>query len=271
VLGPLFLAIAAVVPAPAVVEVTAPPVVVARIPRPVLAASFGSAGRVLLLEDDRLSLWKLTSDGLARQAELPVPAPVERTRCPGGLIRAAPGSPDVWALRSGWPEALLFAYEDGGNGTTWVAKGGAEALPWPSVPNGLRFRPGTNVLQGAVEGLPGGSFLTLSADGALAVDADDLLHHPDAGPAVRVGSAVARPWADVAVAAAPSLAPPDSLIALPLPLSTVAPTVLAHIDGSIRALAALTEKDAATLLAVVQSADESYQVLRIDLRRHAAP
>jgi hypothetical protein len=280
VLGAMFLAMAAAAapsPAhelptpPAVVEVVAPPLVVARIPRPVLGISFALAGRVLLLEDDRISLWKLTPDGLTRRGELPAPTPVERTRRPGGLIRAAATSPDFWVLRSGWTEALLFAYEDGANGITWVPKGGAEALPWPSAPSGLRFRPGTNVFQGAVEGLSTVALLALSSDGALGVDADNVLRHSDGGPAVRVGSAVARPWADVAVAAAPALSPPDSLIALPLPLSSAAPMPLAPFDGSIRAVATLTEKDTAVVLVVIQGTDGSHQVLRLDLRRHNGP
>jgi hypothetical protein len=272
VLGPVFLMMAAAAAPAPVVEAVAPPAVVARLPRPVLALAFAAPGRGLLLEDDRISRWKLTADGLARQAEQPAPAPNERTRRPGGVIRASAGAPDFWVLRSGWPEALLFAYEEGAHGITWIAKGGALALPWPEATNGLRFRPGTNVLEGVVEGLPGTSFLALSADGALGVDAEGVLHHPDGGPALRVGSAVARPWTDVALATAPVFGPVDSLLAIPLPLSpgAVAKTV-ASVDGAIQALATFVEKDSAVVLVGVRATDATYQVLRIDLRRRTAP
>jgi hypothetical protein len=277
VLAPILLAIAAATAPPAAapgpgptLEASGPPSVVARLARPVLAMAFASSDRVLLLEDDRVSFWKLNADSLSHQGEVLAPAPVERTRRPGGLLRVAAGTPDFWVLRTGWPEALLFTYQDG-DGGVWVTKGGAEAIPWPLAPNGLRFRPGTNVIEGTIDGLTGSSFLALSADGAVAVDADNLLHHPDGGVPLRVGAAAARPWADVALTASPTLSPPDSLLAIRLPLSAETPaTTLARLDGRVEALTTFVEKDQAVVLVAIETPESSHVILRLDVRRHAA-
>jgi hypothetical protein len=278
VLGPLLLAMAAAVAAShartppceaPTIEAGAAPMVLARFPRPVLAIAFASATRVLLLEDDRVSLWRLTAGGLSWEAERLAPAPVERTRRPGGLIRAAAGTPDFWVLRSGWPEALLFTYEDRPDGIALTSDSGAEALPWPAATNGLRFRPGTNLIDGVLEGLGASPYVALSADGTIAVDADNLLRRPGGGAPLRVGSAVARPWSDFLVASSPTTRAPDSLVAVALAEpDTAAP--LAGVEGLIRAIATSTEKDAAVLLASVDAGD-SHLVMRLDLKRRLRP
>src|SRR5258708_37885577 len=69
----------------------------------------------------------------------------------------ATGGGLVWAVTSRSPRASLFPVEEGGRrlGERVVA----DALPWPGSPGGLRFRPGTNLLEGTLDGLGAGPFL----------------------------------------------------------------------------------------------------------------
>src|SRR4029077_20458668 len=62
-----------------------------------------------------------------------------------------------WALTSRSPRALLFAVEDG----RLVERQEAAALPWPGCPSGLRYRAGTNLIEGAIAGVPAGPYLGL--------------------------------------------------------------------------------------------------------------
>jgi len=117
--------------AAAVAAAPAEPVVLGRLERPVLALAYAGPAHVLVLEEDRLSLWR-TTPAVALEATLETAAPAERVRHPGGLIHAPEGEGGGWVHRSGWPEALLVSAEGG----TLAVVSTAAALPWPGAPAG---------------------------------------------------------------------------------------------------------------------------------------
>ena len=248
------------------------PVVLARLERPVLALAALGPMHVLLLEDDRLSVWRLTPSALVHEGEAMGPA-TERVRWPGGLIHAPAGEDSAWVLRSGWAEAQLVGREDGGLGLS--IRSPAVALPWTGAPaGGVRFRAGTSLVEGSLEGLGDGPYLALAPEGGAAVDADGRLRLPplpegaSGDEAMRVGSAVVHPWPDLVVASSPAPAAPDALVIVRV--GAAGPRVEASlpIEGRVRALVSLTTPGAATLLVAVDDGAGA-RIERIEIPRAA--
>lgn len=245
------------------------PTVVARLAGSVLALSFAPDDHVVVLESDSVSFWKLTANTLIRQAEWTPPAVPDRVRRPGGLIHGDATAPDFWILRSGWAEAQLLTVENLRSNPHFSSSSTASVLPWPRSKNGLRFRPGTNLIEGSLDGLGPAPFVAVEADGRMAVSADGALRRSDAeagGAGPPVGSAVARPWPDVAITSSPSVEAPDAFMAIGLD-GVGRTTNLAAVPGLIRALAVLVNGETAILLASVDVID-GHEIVRLDLRRH---
>jgi hypothetical protein len=251
---------------PETVTMEGQPVELARLARPVLAMAFCPSGRVLLLEDDRVSLWRLAPNAMVHEEDWPAPARPETIRHPGGLIHGTGGTPDFWVLRSGWPEAFLLREEGG------LSQAASAALiPWPGAPGGLHFRAGTNLIEGVLEGLGPGARVALSEDGVLAIDGESLLHATNGdAPALRLGSAVTHPWSDIAVASSSATRAPDTLLSVALDTRPVSATQITRLDGLIRALAVAVNKDAAHLLVAVDG-PTYYSVVGLWLHRGPAP
>jgi hypothetical protein len=238
--------------------------------RPVLALAALGPAHVLLLEDDRLSVWRLTPSALVHEGEVMGPA-AERVRWPGGLIHAPAGEDSAWVLRSGWAEALLVGREDGGGGL--AIRSPAVALPWTGAPpGGVRFRAGTSLVEGRMEGLGDGPYLALAPEGGAAVDADGRLRIAPAldggDETIRVGSAVAHPWPDVVVASSPSPAAPDALVIVRVGGGGLRLEGSVPIDGRVRALVSLTTPATATLLVAVEDGAGS-RIVRVEIPRAA--
>lgn len=260
---PFALLLAATVTAAAAAE----PVMLARIERPVLAVAHVGTDRALLLEDDRLTLWRLGPASMTLEATLLTEPASERVRHAGGLIHAPEGEGGAWIHRSGWAEAILVSVENG----ALVQESAASALPWPGAPSGVGFRAGTSLIEGRLDDLPDGPYVALSPDGRAAVSADGrlLLARREAAPAassdLRAGSAVVQPWPDVLVASSPTPDAPDALLVV----RTGSPArLLARVpmNGRIRALAVRAEGPNGVVLAAIE--DESgHALMRVDLRQ----
>jgi hypothetical protein len=259
----LVLAAAALLAAPA-------PVVVAHVERPVLALAPLDSSHLLLLEDDRLSVWRITATALVREGERETPA-AERVRWPAGLIHAPAGEGSAWVLRSGWGEARLVRRDDSATGGL-AEDSQAVALPWPGAPpSGVRFRAGTSLVEGPLAALGDGPYLALAETGGAAVDAEGVLRVAHAGdPAspverLRVGSALAQPWPDTLVASSAAPEPPDALLVILLaPQPCVATRV--PLDGRVRALAATTNGAGATIFAALEDGTGS-RIVRVEIPR----
>jgi hypothetical protein len=131
-------------------------------------------------------------------------------------------------------------------------------VPWPESRTGLRFRAGTNLIEGAIEGLGDGPFLAVDADeSALAVTAEGrLLGLGD--PDQRVGTSLAVPRQGV-VLTSTALPPPeaDALVAIERrpPHATLARL---PVDGSVRALAARASGNRSRIVAAVEGAEGTH-------------
>jgi hypothetical protein len=237
---------------------------------PVVALALLSDDRVLVLQPEALGLYRFEDSRLVRQAQRPLPGPFEAVRMPGGLLLATEGGL-VWAVTSRSPRASLFAVDDGGRrlGERLVA----DALPWPGSPGGLRFRPGTNLLEGTLEGLGAGPFLAVTdAAAGAAVDPEGRLrvYAPD-GPrssSLRSGAGLACLWKGVLAAA--SAAPPGAADAILILERGDRDWTLADslpVPGAVRALAALVRGDTARLLAALEDPGGETYLLLLDLRR----
>jgi hypothetical protein len=234
---------------------------------PVLDLAFFGDERLVVLGPESVALYAWDGTELTLLSRRPLPGPLETVRSPGGLLRVAEKDAAFWALTSRSPRALLFAVEDG----RLVERQEADAVPWPACPEGLRYRPGTNLIEGAVRGLGAGPYLGLD-DSALqvAVTADGILvEGASTGPVV--GPPLAALWPGV-VAAASARPPGEDDSVLIVAISEGAgegPRVLdsLRVDGAVRALASRVHAESARLVAAVEDAADGPRLLVMDLAR----
>jgi hypothetical protein len=228
-----------------------------------LAIATLSSERVAVLTPDALRLFRFQSGRLVPLGTYPLPGPIEPVRFPGGLLLAHDDS--IWLLRSGLPKAVLLAVDDrGGLGERALA----EALPWPDCPFGLRYRNGTNLLEGAAVGLGDGPFLALLP--SIAVDASGRLVVATAtGPRpteLSAGPAVVSLGAGLFAAA--SADPPgsgDRILLLERDGEELRPVGSIPVAGAVRSLAIAAN---GRLLAAVET-DGSTTLSWFDVERPA--
>jgi hypothetical protein len=222
---------------------------------PVLDLAFLGDDRLLVLWPEEVGVYRWAEAALRLESRQVLSGPRRPVRAPGGLLLASDRENAFWALTSRVPRATVFAVE---GAHLSVASAAEDSVPWPGIANGVRFRPGTNLVEGALEAVGGGPFLALDGDGTalVAVGADGTLltpgtGGPHAGP--RVGSCVAAPRPGTLVVAAPG--PPgarDALIFLDA-LPPHAERARLPVDGSVRALAARAAGARSRVVAAVES------------------
>jgi hypothetical protein len=216
----------------------------AQAPAPdILALAWLDPRRLVALRPDSVALVRLDGDRATLEAEEALPGPRIAVRKPGGLI-AGPAGGSVWVMTSRAPRAVLFDIERRG----LRPRSEAEALPWPGVP-GLRFRLGTNLIEGALGDHPG-PFVAVAPGAAVAADGTLLVSGMTASE-LRAGNALALLWPGWLVTS--SNRPPAEEDALVV----VSPDRVAFelkVAGSVSALAARVEHEKA-LVAVATPAD----------------
>lgn len=251
-------------PAPATIDVVStsrtPP-----LDGPVLDLAFLDDDRLVILGPDSVALYRWDDAGLAVQARRPLSGPLETVRFPGGLLRVAESDGAFWALTSRSPRALLFAVENG----RLVERQEAVALPWPGCPSGLRYRAGTNLIEGAIAGVPAGPWLGLDDSAPeVAVGPDGSLRSGGAaGPST--GPALAALWPGLVAASSPQPPGEDDAILVIATANGDTPRLLdsLRVEGSVRALAARARGKAVRLVAAVEGPDRSSRLLVLDLAR----
>jgi hypothetical protein len=130
----------------------------AALPLRALDLAFLGPDRLVAADSAEAALFALRDGGATLLSRKPLPGPLEVVRAPGALLQASEADGAVWALTSRSPRAVLFAVEGG----ELVEREQAAALPFPATARGLRFRAGTNLIEGDVEGLGAGPFLDLA-------------------------------------------------------------------------------------------------------------
>jgi hypothetical protein len=218
----------------------------------VLDLALADDDRIVVLSPEAVSLYRWGGDGLvlASRRLLAGAAPV---RTPGGLLTPLDESGAFWALTSRATEATLYRIE--GGQLQEVAR--ADALPWAGCAEGLRFQPGTNLIQGRVASLGAGPFLTLEP--GVAVDASGRLRAAEVEteePGPRVGPTLAA--LGDSLLAASRADPPGSTDAILLLSRGDAGWEVRQtlpVEGAVRALAARPRSGRWRLVAALEEAE----------------
>ena len=220
--------------------------------------------RVLVLYEDALALYRLDEAGLALLSRRELPAPLLPVRFPGGTIFLAPAEGTAWVLTSRSPRAVLFGLDAG----RLEERQQADALFWPRTPRGLRYRPGTNLLEGSVADLGDGPFLRLDPRGTALTPDGRLWMASSEGPRavdVRAGGGLARPAPElIAVAGGDPPGPRDVVLLLDARDPGRPPLQSLPVDGAVRALGARGTAARMRLVAAVEEERGTHLVL-IDL------
>lgn len=235
---------------------------------PVLDLGFLGEDRMVVLTTESVALYRWDGSGLALGSRRRLPGPFTAVRAPGGVLLTIEGDRSFWALTSRSPAASLFAVDN----DKIVPRLEATALPWPGVPGGLRYRAGTNLLEGAVPGLGSGPFLVLAkGEEGLAVSADGRLRVvglEGPGGELRVGPALAALWEGLL--AASSADPPgseDSLLLIAREEGGPRMVDRLPVQGAIRALAAHGRGEIVRLVAAVEEPGGTTRLVVSDLQR----
>jgi hypothetical protein len=232
---------------------------------PVLDLAFFGDERLLLLGPDAVALYRWDGAGLALESRRPLSGPLETVRFPGGTLRVAERDAAFWALTSRSPRAWLFAVENG----RLVERQEAAALPWPECPSGLRYRPGTNLIEGAIAGTAPGPYLAIDDTAPrVAVTADGVLREgAAAGPAA--GPAVTALWPGVVAASSPRPPGEDDAILIISTSRAEGPRLLdtLRVEGTVRALAGRERGTGMRLVAAIEERDRGARLLVMDLAR----
>jgi hypothetical protein len=219
--------------------------------------------RVLVLYDDALALYRLDEAGLSLLSRRELPAPSSPVRFPGGTIFLPAAEGAAWVLTSRLSRAVLFGL-DGGR---LEERQQAEALFWPRTPRGLRYRAGTNLLEGAVADLGDGPFLRLESRAAVTPDGRLRIASPE-GPRtldVRVGAGLARLSPDLlAAAGGDPPGPRDAVLLLDARDPSRPPLQTLPVDGAVRALGGRGTPARMRLVAAVEE-DRGTHLVLIDL------
>lgn len=237
---------------------------------PVLALAWLGEDRLAALLPEAVLLLRWDGQALVELSRRSLPTDGGPVRRPGGLLRPLPDAGTLWAATSLTGRALSFSVER----DALRPRGEAQALPWPGCQGGLRFLPGTDLLEGEIQGLGAGPFLALDEVSGLAVLGDGTLRprpagEPAAGPTARVGGSLAALWPGLAAAAsAEPPGRPDSVVLLAHEAAGSGVLDRVAVEGTIRALAARPTAAGALLLAAVEGADGPH-LLVLELGRRA--
>ncbi len=229
----------------------------------ILDVAFLGPDRLLVLSGDEVSAYRWVGDGLSLIGRRPLPGPLSAVRRSGGILVTSDGDDSFWALTSRGARATLVALE----GTRLVERQQADAVPWPGAPLGLRYRPGTNLIEGAPS--PFGSAPLLDIDPiAGAVSAEGRLLCAECRD-LRVGSGLAGLWPGFLAASSP--APPgaeDALLILEQ-VEAAGPVIRLRlpVEGAVRALAGKVDGRAGRLIAVIEPPGGDCYLLTLDLMR----
>jgi hypothetical protein len=232
-----------------------------------LALAFAKQGRLLAVTPRALRLFALEDAAAETVAELPMPEPLHPVRKAAALLAVDGAASTAWVLTNRAEKACLIAID----GDRLSLRAQADALPWPGSPLGLRYREGTDWIEGSVEGLGTGPFLTLlHGDGALGVSPDGRLL--GAGPSsdkeeapMIVGPTLARLWPG-AVAASTAVPPGsgDAILVLDRDHAASREARALAVDGAIRAIASWRTPQGAVLVFSTDTS-QGYELWRLRL------
>lgn len=234
-----------------------------------LAIAFVDDGRLLAVTAGEVELFRVRDADAVLLSHVPLPGPRHRVRAPAALVAPDASGAVAWVLSNEDEKARLVSID--GDRLAFPAE--AEALPWPGSASGLRYRDGTDWIEGDLEGVGAGPFLAVAReDGVVAVSTGGVLlggkadAARDEGPLI-VGPMLAPLWPGViATSTSQPPAATDSILILDRARTVFEDAGRIPVDGAIRALAGRVSKDGASLVAAIESGS-GYEVLRLQLER----
>lgn len=231
----------------------------------IVALAFLGDERLLVLFDDALALYRRDGLALRLESRRDLPGPLAGVRFPGGLLLAAESESACWALTSRIPRAVLYSLD----GNRLSATHQADAVPWPRVASGVRFRAGTNLLELAAPGLDG-PVLALEPEEGWVVGPDGTLARMGAaelagasGTPRRAGPAVARLWPGMLAAASPD--PPGEHDRILLFREAGATAASVPVEGAVRALASRRHGANALLAAALEDDGGGFRIALFEM------
>jgi hypothetical protein len=226
----------------------------------IVALAFLGDDRLLVLFDDALALFRRDGLALRLESRRDLPGPLAGVRFPGGVLLAAEQESACWALTSRTPRAVLYSLD----GNRLTATHQADAVPWPRVAAGVRFRPGTNLLDAPGGGIDG-PVLAMEPEEGWVVGADGALARVGAsGPERRAGPALARLWPGLIAAASPDPPGEHDRILL-FRDAAAAATASLSVEGAVRALAGRRHGPNALLAAALEDAGGGFRIALFEL------
>ena len=234
----------------------------------VLDIAFAEDSTLLVLAPEALASYRIDGDTLKLVERVLLPGPLRPVRVPGGMLLQSEGGASCWALTSSAPRAVLFEVAH----RRLEVHGEAEALPWPGLVDGVRFRAGTNLLDAALPGVDGPLLRLLAGDETFAVGTHgELWRAGHSLSAPRVGPALTPLWPGVLAAASPAAPGPTDEV-LVLAADGPQPEIVSRltVPGAVRALASRPDGRSRVLAAAIEAPVGVFRVVLIDLVQ-AAP
>jgi hypothetical protein len=242
---------------------------------PVLDLALPSEESVLVLTPATIALYHWSARGLMLDSSQELPGPLASVRHPGGLLLPDAAEYSAWVATSAMAQAVLFEIE----GARLVERARAAALPWKDAPLGLRYRSGSDWIEGPLPGLGPGPFLALepALEGIALSTAGELLVASADGVArsgLVAGPALAALWPPFFAAA--SAEPPqakDHVLVFEWNGTEVraGPLLPVVFEGAVRALAARRTAEGARLVVAVEDLSGDSRLERLDLRLAPQP
>lgn len=233
---------------------------------PVLDIAFLEDDRIALLTPEAVATYRWASPGLVREHREALAGPRVPVRILAGLLRPEEGGSSLWVMTNQIDGATLFGTEGG----TLSRRTRAEALPAPGAPEGLRYRPGTNLLEGPVGRLGTGPFLALASTAGVQADGTVVTtaaRSPGATP-LRSGDRMAPLWGGLlVVSAAGPPGPRDTLVLLEVGDAGVRrrETLLA-VEGRVRAIASRPRGATSRLVCAVEEPGEATHLVVLEMQ-----
>jgi hypothetical protein len=219
--------------------------------------------RALALAADSVSLWRLERAAARLEARESWSEATSPVRHAGALIVSRPDEKAAWLLSSHAQGARLVRVE----GARLLLSGAADAAPWPDAPEGLRFQPGTNRIDGFATADGPQPLVALDPISRALVRDDGMLLVDSSETGVRVGSALASLWPRTLAASAPD--PPsaqDAVVVLRKQSDRWEEALRIEVFGRVIALAGRGDGGAADLLIALLT-PAGCELLRLELRQ----
>jgi hypothetical protein len=237
--------------------------------RPV-ALAFVDDGRLLAVTASEVRLLRLEEAGVLLLSHVELPEPRHAVRFPAALIALDGSGSAAWVLSNRDESAHLVDLE--GDRLSVRVDTDAEALPWPGSLSGVRYREGTDWIEGSLEALGTGPFLALArSDEPVGVSTGGLLLRDKTDTSseavdLTVGPMLAPLWPGViATSGAKAPGARDAIVVLERRAAFEEAGVI-PVEGAVRALAGHVIKGGARLVASIER-EAGYELLRLDLEK----